>query len=244
MNLPFYIARRYLFSKKKHNSINLISAVSVCGVALATLALVCTLSVFNGFQEMVAGFFTAFDPQLKVTAVQGKVFDPRNDTVRRVMALPQVEVCTQVLEEQALVRYKNRQAMAMVKGVEDNFEQLTSIDSLLYGAGTFKLKDPVVDYGILGIDLMSELGTGLEFVDPLSVYAPRRGVRVNLANPSAAFHREYLFSPGVGFVVNQEKYDGSYILTSLSLARRLFGYEHEVSALEFKLKPGSDGSQV
>lgn len=240
MNLPFYIARRYLFSKKKHNAINIISAVSVCGVALATLALVCTLSVFNGFQDMVAGFFTAFDPELKITVREGKVFDPHESRVAQIHAMPEIEVWTETLEENAMVQYKDRQTMAIIKGVEDNFEQLTAIDSLLYGTGKFVLNDSVVDYGILGVELMSELGTGIQFVDPLQVYAPKRNVRVNMANPAASFNSDYLFSPGAVFIVNQQKYDARYILTSLGFARRLFDYDTEVSAIEIKLKPGSN----
>ena len=168
MNLPFYIARRYLFSKKKHNAINIISGISVCGVALATL------SVFNGFQDIVASFFTAFDPELKITTREGKVFEPGEASLQEVRALPEVDVWTETLEENAMVQYKDRQAMAVIKGVEDNFEQLTSIDSLLYGAGEFILHDSIVDYGILGVELISELGTGLQFVDPLQVNAPKR----------------------------------------------------------------------
>lgn len=240
MNLPFYIARRYLFSKKKHNAINIISAVSVCGVALATLALVCTLSVFNGFQDMVAGFFTAFDPELKITVREGKVFDPHESRVAQIYAMPEIEVWTETLEENAMVQYKDRQTMAVIKGVEDNFEQLTAIDSLLYGTGKFVLNDSVVDYGILGVELMSELGTGIQFVDPLQVYAPKRNARVNMANPAASFNSDYLFSPGAVFIVNQQKYDARYILTSLGFARRLFDYDTEVSAIEIKLKPGSN----
>ena len=238
MNLPFYIARRYLFSKKKHNAINIISAVSVCGVALATLALVCTLSVFNGFQDMVAGFFTAFDPELKITVREGKVFDPHESRVAQIHAMPEIEVWTETREENAMVQYKDRQTMAVIKGVEDNFEQLTAIDSLLYGTGKFVLNDSVVDYGILGVELMSELGTGIQFVDPLQVYAPKRDARVNMANPAASFNSDYLFSPGAVFIVNQQKYDARYILTSLGFARRLFDYDTEVSAIEIKLKPG------
>ena len=244
MNLPFYIARRYLFSKKKHNAINIISGISVCGVALATLALVCTLSVFNGFQDMVAGFFTAFDPELKITIREGKVFEPQGAAFQEVRSLPEIGVWTETLEENAMVQYKDRQAMAIIKGVEDNFEELTSIDSLLYGAGEFILHDSIVDYGVMGVELISELGTGLQFVDPLQVYAPKRNVRVNMANPSASFNRDYLFSPGVVFVVNQQKYDARYILTSLSFARNLFNYDTEVSAVELKLKPGADVTAV
>lgn len=208
------------------------------------MALVCTLSVFNGFQDMVAGFFTAFDPELKITVREGKVFDPLESRVQQVRALPEIDIWTETLEENAMVQYKDRQAMAVIKGVEDNFEQLTSIDSLLYGTGEFILNDSVVDYGFMGVELVSELGTGIQFVDPLRVYAPKRNVRVNIANPSAAFNQDYLFSPGAVFVVNQQKYDARYILTSLSFARRLFNYDTEVSAIELKLKPGSNANAV
>ena len=153
MNLPFYIARRYLFSKKKHNAINIISGISVCGVALATLALVCTLSVFNGFQDMVASFFTAFDPELKITVREGKVFDAQDERIQAIRALPEIAVFTETLEENAMVQYKDRQTMAVIKGVEDNFEELTAIDSILYGSGEFLLHDSIVEYGVMGIEL-------------------------------------------------------------------------------------------
>jgi len=244
MNLSLYIARRYLFSKKKHNAVNIISAISVCGVALATLALVCTLSVFNGFQEMVSSFFTNFDPQLKITVNQGKVFDPDEMRIQQMKSLPQVAVWMPTLEENAMVRYKDRQLMVTIKGVDDNFEQLTQIDSLLYGAGRFVLHDDVADYGVAGAQILAQLGTGLEFVDPLEVYAPKRNVRVNIANPATAFNREYLHSPGLTFLVGQDKYDAHYILTSLTFARRLFNYTGEVSAIEVRLQDGADISKV
>ena len=144
----------------------------VCGVALATLALVCTLSVFNGFQDMVAGLFTAFDPELKIMVREGKVFEPNGVAFQEVRSLPEIDVWTETLEDNAMVQYKDRQAMAIIKGVEDNFEQLTSIDSLLYGAGEFILHDSIVDYGVLGVELISELGTCL-------LYTSHRQKRIN-----------------------------------------------------------------
>jgi len=244
MSLSLYIARRYLFSKKKHHAVNIISGISMCGVALATLALVCTLSVFNGFQEMVSSFFTNFDPQLKITVNQGKVFHPDEMRIKQMEALPEVEVWMPTLEENAMVRYKDRQLMVMIKGVDERFEQLTGIDSLLFGAGTFQLKDEVVDYGVAGVQILSQLGTGLSYVDPLEVFAPKRNVRVNIANPGAAFNRERLFSTGLTFMVGQDKYDAQYILTSMDFARRLFNYTNEVSAIEVKLKDGSNIAKV
>ena len=239
MNFPFYIAKRYLFSKKSHNAINVISGVSVCGVALATLALICTLSVFNGFQDLVTTMFTAFDPELKITAVNGKVFDGQDERILALRDLPEVEVFSESLEDNAMVQYKGRQAMVVIKGVEDNFNQLTAIDSILYGRGELVLHDEVVDYVIPGVELVSTLGTGIRFLDPLEVYAPKRGSKINVANPSSSFQSSYLHSSGLVFAVNQQKYDASYMLTSLSFARDLFQYDTEVSSIDLKLKEGS-----
>ena len=236
MNLSLYIAKRYLFSKKKHNAINIIAGVSVCGVTLATMALVCTLSIFNGFQEIVTEFFTAFDPELKISAKQGKFFSTEEEQIKAVKAFPEIEVWAETLEEQALVQYKNRQTMATIKGVTDNFQELTSIDSLLYGAGSFTLYDEVVNYGIMGGELVGTLGTGISPIDPLHIYAPKKGARINIANPTTAFNQDYLYSPGVVFVTNQSKYDATYILTSLSFAQKLFAQDNKVSAIELKLK--------
>ena len=244
MSFPFYIARRYLFSKKSHNAINVISGVSVCGVALATLALVCTLSVFNGFQDLVTTMFTAFDPEIKITAANGKVFDAQDERIQSLKELPEIEVFSESLEDNAMVQYKGRQTMVVIKGIEDNFNQLTAIDSILYGRGDWILQDEVVDYAIPGIELVSVLGTGIRFLDPLEVYAPKRGVKINVANPSTSFESSYLHSSGLVFAVNQQKYDASYILTSLSFARDLFQYKTEVSSIELKLKDGSNINKV
>ena len=244
MNFPFYIAKRYLFSKQSHNAINVISGVSVCGVALATLAMVCTLSVFNGFRDLVATMFTAFDPELKITSVNGKVFDSEDERIRSIRQWPEVEVFSCSLEDNAMVQYKGCQAMVVIKGVEDNFNQLTAIDSILYGRGELILHDEVVDYAIPGIELVSVLGTGIRFLNPLEVFAPKRGAKINVANPTTSFQTDYLHSSGLVFAVNQQKYDASYILTSLSFARNLFQYDTEVSSVELKLLPDANFSQV
>lgn len=240
MNFPFYIARRYLFSKKSHNAINVISGISVCGVALATLALVCTLSVFNGFQDLVSNLFTAFDPELKIVPATGKVFDGQDKAIAAIRKMPEVALVSESLEDNALVQYQGRQAMAVIKGVEDNFEELTPIDTILFGRGELMLHDEVVDYAIPGVQLLATLDTGIRFLDPLEVYAPKRGAKVNMANPAASFTGGNLFSSGLVFAVNQEKYDGSYILTSLKFARQLFQYTTEVSAINLKMKEGTD----
>ena len=216
----------------------------MCGVALATLALVCTLSVFNGFQDLVTTMFTAFDPEIKITAANGKVFDAQDERIQSLKELPEIEVFSESLEDNAMVQYKGRQTMVVIKGIEDNFNQLTAIDSILYGRGDWILHDEVVDYAIPGIELVSVLGTGIRFLDPLEVYAPKRGVKINVANPSTSFESSYLHSSGLVFAVNQQKYDASYILTSLSFARELFQYETEVSSIELRLVADADLKKV
>lgn len=244
MNLPLHIAKRYLFSKKSHNAINIISAISVCGVALATLALVCTLSVFNGFHDLIASFFTHFDPDLKVETIKGKTFTPDSTQLTAIQAIPGVEVVSATLEDNAMAKYKEQQTMVTIKGVDDNFQALTHIDEILYGNPEFKLYDAVVDYGIMGQQLMYILNTGVQPYDPIEVYAPRKGTRVNMSNPLANFHRELLYSPGSVFNINDGRYASSYIITSMDFARRLFDYTDEVSALELRLLPEADADDI
>ena len=244
MDCALYIARRYLFSKKSHNAINIISAISVCGVALATLALVCTLSVFNGFHDLISGFFTHFDPDLKVEAVRGKSFTPDSAVVASIRALPGVEVVSLTLEDNAMAKYQEQQTMVTIKGVDDYFQELTHVEEILYGSPEFKLYDEIADYGIMGIQLMYILGTGVQPYDPIEVYAPRRGTKVNLGNPMGSFRREPLFSPGTVLNINDARYASSYILTSLDYARRLFGLDGQVSAIEIGVSPEGDVEKV
>lgn len=244
MNFPFYIARRYLFSKKSTHAINVISSISVVGVAVATIALVVTLSVFNGFHDLVASFFTQMDPQLKVTPVKGKTALADDPILTRIRQLPEVEVATECLEEQALAVYGNRQQMVKVKGVEDNFDQLTHIQEILEGDGSFELHAADMHYGIPGLGVAYQLGLGYTYDHPLKIYAPRREGQLNMTNPTEGFVEDELYSPGVVFCMKQGKYDKNYILTSLAFTRHLFDLEGRLSSLELRLKPGSDFEQV
>ena len=244
MNFPFFIARRYLFSKKSTHAINVISGISVVGVAVATMALVVTLSVFNGFHDMVASFFTNFDPQLKVTPVMGKTAAADDPILAQIKQLPQVDVATECVEDQALVIYRGHQAMVTVKGVEDNFDQLTHIKEILLGDGQFELKAADMFYGIPGIRLAEQLGTGYMYNEPMKVYAPRREGQLNMANPMDGLVEDELYSPGVLFQVMQGKYDKNYLLTSIDFTRRIFEQQGMVSSLELRLKAGSNFERV
>ena len=240
MNWTFFFARRYLFSRRSHNAINIISAISAVGIAVATMALVCTLSVFNGFQDLVSGLFTAFDPQLRVTLTEGRTIAVDDEALLRLGQMEQIEVLTPVLEDQALVVQEGRQTVVTVKGVGENYDKQANLQELLYGDGTYLLQQAGQEYGILGIQLASTLGLGAYFPEPLQIYAPRRGERVNLANPLSSFNQAELHSPGVLFMVQQTEYDANYILTSLDFAQTIFDQPGNVSAMEIRLKDNVD----
>ena len=238
MNFPFFIARRYLFAKKSHNVINVISAISVAGIVLASFALICTLSVFNGFHELVESLFGNFDPDVKIVASKGKFFSTDDSRIQKAQELPFIESCSFTLEEQALISYKSRQQIAIIKGVEDSYHDLTGIENLLRGNGIFMLEDEVCHYGIMGVGLMNQMDCGMNPAYPLRLYVPKKEGQVNMMNPATSFNQADIYSPGATFLVNQEKYDDNYVLISLRLARELTDREGEASALEIKLQQG------
>jgi lipoprotein-releasing system permease protein len=244
VNFPFFIARRYIFSKKSHNAINIISGISVVGVAVATMALVCTLSVFNGFHDLVASLFTAFDPQLRITLTEGSTIQANDARLQQVKELDCVAVYTPVLEGQAMVVLNGQQHVVTIMGVADNFSKQTHIEDILYGEGSFGLHADVLEYGVVGLQLAAKMNLNIDFTEPLQVYAPKRGERVNMANPLSSFNHQELQSPGVVFQVQQSKYDANYIITSLGFAQRLFDYQGRISSAEVKLKKGTSLSQA
>lgn len=238
MNFNFFIARRYLFSKKSHHAINIISAISACGVAVATVAMVCILSVFNGFQEFVADLFTSFDPQLEITAVQGTAFSAQDKALQALRRNDKVKVISQCVEGKALVVQGGQQTVVSVRGVEDNFLEQVSGEELFFGTGQLTLGGPGKYYGILGIQLAVKMGLQADFDQPLTIYAPKKGERVNPQNPLSSFNACELYSPGVVFQVKQNKYDNNYILTSIDFARDLLDRKGETTAIHLRLKDG------
>lgn len=241
MNFPFFIARRYLFSKKSTNAINIISGISMVGVAVATMALVIVLSVFNGFHDLVASFFTNFDPQIEVVPTRGKSAPADDPALTTIKAMPEVLVATECVTDQALAYYNGRQAMVNVMGVDDNFAQLTHINSILYGQGEFCLQAANLQYGVPGIRLAQTLDLGAQWDGFLTIFAPQReGQLIDMASDADGFVADSLLSPGVVFSVNQAKYDRDYLITSIGFARRIFQMQGMVTSLKLKLKPGAD----
>jgi len=241
--LAWDIACRYLFAKKSHAAINAISLVAACGVAVITTALVCTLSVYNGFEALVAGLCSNFDPDIRIEAKTGKTFRTDNDSLLNALAgHPDIEAVSRTLEETVLLAYNGRQVPATIKGVDNIFQQTSSIDSILR-AGTFTLSDAVVNYTVMGAGLANQIGVGVGFLRPITVYCPKRKGKINLLRPNEAFTEGELFCSGV-FAVDQVEYDDRLFLSSLDFVHSLLGDSTILSAYEIRIRPGTDADAV
>ena len=238
MKLELHIAWRYLFSKKGHNAINIVSGVSAAAVGVVAAAMVCVLSVMNGFGALVEHMFSEFDPEIRITPAQGKSFRLDTLPVQQALALPFVQAASQVVEETALVRYKDHQQPARIMGVDTLFQQITHIDSIL-SDGYFSVYDGAFERCVMGRGLAAQIGINAHFVGAVHIYAPKRLERVNMLRPDDAFLHETAFMAGI-FAVNQTTYDDQLLLVSLPLARRLFQYDTlTVTSLELQLASDS-----
>jgi len=241
VNLSLYIARRYLFARKSRNAINVISAISVAGVTVGTMALIIILSVFNGLEDMVRSIFGTFDPDLEIRVVEGKAFIPDNSKIASLAELKGVAGYSMVLEENALLRYGDKQYIATVKGVEDDYSTITGLDSVM-ADGEFVLRgENGREFAVVGLGVSNNLGIGLRFLTPLNIYVPRRTGKAS-ALTSDTFIREYIFPSGI-FSVEQE-FDSRHIFIPISMMRRLLEYDREITSIELKLLPGAEVDRV
>lgn len=236
MNLSAFVARRYLFSKKSHNIINIISAISLVGVMVCTMALIIVLSVFNGFDSLIKSMFSNFDPDIKITPAQGKVFDPQTDTLRRISQLSYVDCVCETLEENVLLEYDKHMQPATLKGVSEQYSRLTGIDTTII-SGEFVLDNGRRQMAVLGAGLAYYLSVNVNFIGSIRIYVPKRNGRISM-NPERAFSNSYIFPSGI-FAIQQE-IDNRYMIVPIDFARNLLDYSTQVSALELKLKPGTD----
>ena len=232
-----WVAKRYLFSRKSHNAINVISGISAAGVSIGTAALICVLSVFNGFGTLIQNMFSAFDPDLKISLVVGKTFDANSSRFQQIKKGKSVASYAEVIEETALLSFNDWLMPARIMGVSESFNKVTKIDSIMYD-GRFLLFDGAFERTVIGIGVANKLGMNAQMITPLQILAPKRTVRINMVRPENSFNPASAYISGV-FVVNQPEYDDEYVLTSLNLARELFEYDQNtVSSLELKIKPG------
>ncbi|MEN8115649.1 MAG: FtsX-like permease family protein [Bacteroidota bacterium] len=236
MNLPFFIAKRYLVSKKKQNIINIISGISMAGIVVGTMAIIIVVSVINGFSEFIGIFYSDFDPDLKITVVEGKMFDPAEVDVDKLKAVPGVVSYAQVIEEIAMIKYGKQQYPAVVKGVPSNYAQYTNIEDRIVD-GKYSLKEKGINYAVVGRGVAYNLGVGVSFLDPIRIYVPKKGKQMSL-NPARAINIDYIFPSGI--FANIEDIDGKYILVSNEYAANLFDSGKNISAIELDLDDSAD----
>jgi lipoprotein-releasing system permease protein len=227
MNFPFYIARRYLFAKKSHNVINIISIISLIGVATGVTALVIVLSVFNGFDSLIKTMYSTFDSEIKVKLVEGKTFSPNLPEIEKLRNLEGVAVFCEVLEENALFRYRDKQNIGIIKGVSQNYADLTGVDSMIID-GNFQLWRGSQPLAIMGQGVAYYLNANLAQFDPLTIYVPKRG-KTSSISPENAFSTKGIMPSGV-FAIEQE-FDLQYVFVPIEFARTLLEYKDEVTAI-------------
>lgn len=242
MSLPLKIACRYLVSKKGHQAVNIISIVAVGGVVVATAALICVLSVFNGFRGLIMGKLAMLDPQIAITATLGKTINDADSVIEVVSALPGVDRAVPVIEDQALAIYAQLQMPVRLKGVPDDYNTMNLMDSVIVD-GQWKLRDQVSRYAVAGAGPAVRLMVRPDFLGMVRLYAPQRQGRVNIANPMGAFRQDSLFVSGI-FQLQQNSYDADLIYVPLEMARELFDYETEATQVEVKLAPGANEQEA
>ncbi len=241
MKLSLYIAKRYLFAKKSRNAINVISGVSVAGVAVGTMALIIILSVFNGLELMVTSIFNTFDPDLKITAVEGKTFSPDASKLELLSKVDGISCYSMTLEENALLKYGDRQFIGTIKGVDENYATVTDIDSSMWEGEFILSSENDRPWAIPGMGVAQYLGIRINFITPLFIYVPRVSPGTTI-DPEDAFNRKYIFPSGI-FQIEQS-YDSKYVYLPLSFVRELIGNDEGVSSVEIKFTETADPSRT
>lgn len=237
MKLSLYIAKRYLFAKKSRNAINIISAVSVAGVAVGTMALIIILSVFNGLERMVSQIFNTFDPDIKITATVGKTFIPDTARLKLLANVKGLSCYSLTIEENALLKYGSRQTIATIKGIDDSYARVSNIDSSMF-EGEFRLRsDKGRPYAIPGLGVATYLGIRVSFITPLEILYPRKsgGTSISAEN---SLNQKFIFPSGI-FQVEKE-YDSKYVYIPIDLARELTETDKGVTTIEIKFKQNAD----
>ena len=232
-----------MFAKKQFNAIHIITAISSVAVGVVTAAMVCVLSVMNGFGVMVEQLFSQFDPDLRITAQKGKSFSISEEKRNELLGLPSVDLLSESITETALVYFEDKQMPVQLQGVDAEFDELTGIEQIITD-GHYEVYDGAFDRAVLGQGLAWKLGIGARFVSGIEVYAPKREGKVNMLRPDANFNRETCFIAGT-FAVNQQKYDDNLMLVDIALTRRLLDYDStEVTALQVAVAEGYSVKQA
>ncbi len=241
MKFPLYIAWRYLFAKKRHNAINILTMVSVVGVSVGTMALVIVLSVFNGFEKLILSLFNAFHPDMEISLVEGKTFSIEELPLDEMENIPGVISYSEVLEEAALIMHRERQHLARIRGVGPAYSDITGIDTLVV-EGEYLLSDNERDFLVPGQGVASIINASVhDYLNPIDIYIPRRGRTTGL-HPSQAFNSSSNFARGI--FAMQSEYDMEYVIAPVRLMRRLLDYDNEVTSVVFKLEEGYNPNRI
>ncbi|MFZ4741570.1 MAG: FtsX-like permease family protein [Bacteroidales bacterium] len=241
MKLPYYIAKRYLFSKKSHNLINILSGISVAGVTIGAMALIVVLSVFNGLESLISSMYNSFDPDLKIETTIGKTFNINTFPIQKLSKIDGIANYSEIVEENALLRYKNKQQIVQIKGVDNKFAKVSKIGNGIV-EGNFILQKGNVNFMVLGYGIYDMLGIQLnDFVTSVSVYIPKRSKTISI-DPTEAFNNEQIIPSGAFSI--QQDFDTKIVIVPLRFARKMLDYTTELTALEIDLKPGFDADKV
>ena len=241
MNFPLYIAHRYLVSQKSHNIINIISAISVAGITIGTMALIIVLSVFNGFEKLVISLFNVFNPDLIIQVREGKTFSSNLVPTDKIRQIPGVLFVSEVIEENALLRYRDKQYIVTMKGVEQDYGKMSGIDTMMV-EGSFLLEDNDKDFAVLGSGVAYYIGANTEdFLNPVSIYVPQRTGNFSGMFESA-FRTEVVFPSGVFSV--QQDFDTKYVILPLRLVKKLLDYKDEITGIEVVISKTADIQKI
>jgi lipoprotein-releasing system permease protein len=238
LNFSLYIARRYLLSKKSKNVVNIISGIAMVGVIVGTMALVIVLSIFNGFDVLIKSFFSVFDPEIKITTVEGKQFDANTSIFQQIKTDKRVIHYCEAVEEIAHFRFEDRQYIASIKGVTNEYLDMSNLYDHVFD-GKLYLKDDNFDYAIIGRGVALNLGAATNFVRPIFISVPKKGKSVSMVNP---FNQEYVFLSGI-YSVNQQEVDDKYALIPIDLARKLLEMDNTVTSIEIALSKDIDAKK-
>lgn len=243
MKTELKIAWRYLFAKKQFNAIHVITAISSIAVGVVTAAMICVLSVMNGFGTLVEDMFSQFDPDMRITATTGKSFSISQEQKDRLTALPSIDLISETISETALIEFNDKQTPIQIMGVDSAFAKITQIENIITD-GSYEVYDGAFDRAVLGQILAWKIGIGARFVQSIQIYAPKREGKVNMLRPDMNFNRETCFISGI-FSVNQQKYDENLMLVDIGLTRRLLEYsDNEITALEVSIADGYNTSKA
>lgn len=242
MNTPLYIAKRYLFSKKSHNIVNIISGISVFGIFISTAAMVIVLSAFNGIEGLVQDLYSSFDPDVKVTLKEGKTFTMSKDELYRIKSIEGIMSVSTTIDETVLIKNGENWVTATMKGIDDNFLNQSIPDSILT-EGFATVKEGGVEYAILGYGVRSmlQVSSNPQYNNTITIYGLNRNEKIT-KNNSSAFN-SHLISVGGIFSINPD-FDNKYILVPISFANSILGYSGEITALEIDVKPSADVNHV